>query len=133
MGYRDLFNVYNKSGPGRSAAGGAGGGGAPVHVERQGAFVTPQSLTSFAGASGVVVILWKATGLLNPAWPTASGAAFVCAFLVGAFLFYISESDPARGQLTMRDYVTDAFVGFVNILVLFSAAVGGTAVVGNAV
>lgn len=127
MDFRRLFNLRRLSrGPG------PGGGGASAPAERQGAFVTPQSLTTFAGASGVVGLLWRTLSAIAPGWGGSVVAAFACALLVGAVLFAISETDPQRGPLAVRDYLVDGFVALVNVLVLFSAAVGATQIVAGA-
>ena len=127
MQVRDLFNVRRPSvSPG--PRGGAAVPGSPVQEPRQGAFVTLQSLTSFAGATGVVGLLWRTLAAVLPSWGTSVSAAFWCALLVGAALYVISETDPARGPLRPRDYCVDAFVALINVLVLFSAVVGATQV-----
>src|SRR4051812_19489894 len=102
---RSLFNVGTRPAGTRALA--PGGGGAPngQNDVRQGAFVTVQTLTSFAGASGVVALLWKVAALVRPAWNHNTNVALVCAIVVGAMLFVISESDPARGPLTPRDWL----------------------------
>lgn len=127
MKVRDLFNVRRAP-----IAPGPGGGGAavgePALEPRQGAFVTLQSLTSFAGATGVVGLLWRTLAAVLPSWGQTVSAAFCCSLLVGGALYVISETDPARGPLRRRDYFVDAFVALVNVLVLFSAVVGATQV-----
>lgn len=136
MSYHRFFNVARLpvAGNGVAAANkGLTGDSVGASAPREGAFVTPQSLTTFLGASGVVALLWKIAGLLVTAWADDMRIAFICAALVGAALYYISESDPARGQITRREYVIDAIIGFLNVLVLFSAAIGGTAAVTEAV
>lgn len=95
MEVRDFFNVRRASvlpGPGGGAAILANPGTEP----RQGAFVTLQSPTSFAGATGVVGLLWRTIAAVWPGWGQSVSAAFCCATLVGASLYVISETDPAR-------------------------------------
>lgn len=126
MQVRDLFNVRRV--PTAPGPGGGAAPGEPALEPRQGAFVTLQSLTSFAGATGVVGLLWRTLAAVLPGWGQSITAAFCCSLVVGAALYLISETDPARGPLRPREYFVDAFVALINILVLFSAAVGATQV-----
>jgi len=134
MGWRVLFNAKR---PANKVAGGAprppgGGGELAAPPERQGAFVTPQSLTTFAGASTAVTLLWQVAGLVHHGWDKSHAVALVCALLIGALLYFISESDPNRGPITTREYAIDAAVALINTLVLFTAAIGVTQVTATA-
>lgn len=128
MSWRSLFNAAR---PATKVGGGGGrppgGGGLAPSAERQGAFVTPQSLTTFAGASTAVTLLWKISGLLHTGWDKSHRVALLCALVIGAVLYFISESDPNRGPIiNWRDYAIDGVVALINTLVLFTAAIGVT-------
>lgn len=128
--FQDLFNVRVTRRPTTVRFPGGGGdpgaGAGDPGAVRQGTFVTPQSLTSFAGASGAVLLMWRGLGAIRPGWGSSGGVAFVCALIIGTVVFAISETDPKRGPMTSRDYFVDGVVALLNVLVLFSAAVGGT-------
>jgi hypothetical protein len=96
----------------------------PSASEREGAFVTPQSLASFAGASTFITIAWKASGQLVEGWDHSRQVAAVIAGVVGLVLYLISETDPARGPVTFRDRAIAFVFAAFNTIVLFSAAIG---------
>lgn len=125
-----IYTLFNHETPAiRPPAGGGQPASAPV--ERQGTFVTPQSLTSFAGASLVITVIWKILlGSIDPAWRESRVAALICAIVVGAVIFVINETDPDAGERNARTVAIDGFVAFVNALILFSTAVGATTAAG---
>ena len=98
-------------------------------VERQGVFVTPQSLTSFAGASGITTLIWRTSGLLQEGWDKEPLVALLIAALVGAAIYLINETDPARGPVTGRERLIGIFIAIINTIVIFSAAVGAGEVI----
>jgi hypothetical protein len=110
----------------------AGTRAAADETERQGAFVTPQSIGSFAGASFVVGLVWQMSGYIDPAWSGSNIVGLIVSLAVAGFLLFASATDPARNRLTLRDWVIESVVAGINSLVLFSAALGGsTAIAGQ--
>lgn len=100
------------------------GAGERTTVEREGVFVTPQSLASFAGATGVVTLIWKALGMLQPQWGQAPVVALLISFVIAAIIYLINESDPAAPTPTPKQRLISISVAVVNSFVIFSAAVG---------
>jgi hypothetical protein len=125
MSIFDLFNVRLAAGAAGPRAGAAaptpGGGPTPP---REGVFITRQSLASFAGASIVVTLLSQIAIVLVPAWKGSTWVPFLVALVVGAVVFMINEFDPEKLPRNLRDWVISAFIGLVNALVLFHAALG---------
>lgn len=117
--WRRIFNIGLVSAirPGTRAA--------PHAPHQQGAFVTPQSISSFAGASFVVGLLWKSSGYLEPSWSQSNLAGLLISAAVALFLFLVSVTDPARTKPSPRDWLIEGVVALINGLVLFSAALGG--------
>jgi hypothetical protein len=105
-------------------------GGTGTTVTEQGVFVTPQTIASFAGATLAVSLMWKVSGIIRPGWESRPLVALVASALVGIVLYFISESDPGRGTVILRDRLIGIFVAFINTLVLFSAAIGAVAATG---
>lgn len=103
--------------------------GTTVATERQGVFVTPQSITTFAGATGVVTLLWRSAGALHPGWESNPRVAFVCALVIGLLIYVLNETDPTNTSKSARDRLVNLAIAFINTLVLYSATVGATAVV----
>lgn len=88
------------------------------------AFMTPQTLTTFSGASMAIAVTDKVIDwfvpekVANAPWPIALIAAGV-----GAFLIWMSLTDPAL-KLTSRERTIHIVVGIVNTLFLMAAALG---------
>lgn len=98
-------------------------------VQKEGSFVTPQSITSFAGASFVVGLLWQSSEYLHAGASQSQLVGLGISVIVGAFLFFISATDPNGKKMQARDWFIDGIVAFINSLVLFSAALGGSSLV----
>lgn len=97
---------------------------APAGVSQQGAFVTPQTIASFAGATFVVQLLWNVAGMIVPGWERKPLVALVASMMVGIILYLISETGDARGPVSRRERLIGIFIAMINTLVIFSAAVG---------
>lgn len=95
-------------------------------AQREGAFVTTQSLVSFAGATSTVAVLANVVQQLKPAW-SGPGLIAVLSVLVGVTIYLISETDPLRRAAGVRDRIIAAVIALVNTCVIFSAAVGANA------
>src|SRR5262245_43603278 len=54
---------------------------------RVGVFTSPQSLTTFSGASAAVNVIWRVLGNTFPAWGGEKVTLLVIALLVGALVF----------------------------------------------
>lgn len=67
---------------------------------------------NLAGASTAVTVLWKISGLTTRD-DKSHGAALVCALLICAVMYFISETDPRRGPMNLRDYVIEGVVALV--------------------
>lgn len=106
-------------------------GGPAMTVTQQGVFVTPQTIANFAGATLAVSLMWKVTGVVWPGWEREPIVGLIASGLVGVVLYLISETDPARGPVTLRDRLIGIFVALINTLVIFSAAVGAGGVTGT--
>jgi hypothetical protein len=116
MAWRDLF-VY-RARPTRERTK-AGGGEPPAG----GAFITPQTLTSFAGASTIIGI---ATRIYLALAPNANGhvVAAIAAVVMGIIVFAINVTDPQAKPSDGRSWFIASIVGIVNILYLVAVALG---------
>lgn len=123
MRWRDVFNVSRPTV--KTSAFPAGGGDAlsPQPVT-QGTFVTPQSITTFAGASGIVTLIWSVIVSIDDTQVDNQFIPLISSLAIGSILFIISETDPKRGALTGRDYLVDGLVALANVPVLYAAAMG---------
>lgn len=126
-----LFNI--PVGPATSS-GRAEGAGAHAAAEEEGdaggspgtvgAFITPQSLVSFTGATGAISIIWatvQSFATLSPPYDKAVGLAI--ALLVGIFIYWMNISDP-NTTLTSREKQMAFVIAVLNSLVLFVASFG---------
>ncbi|HEX8620977.1 MAG TPA: hypothetical protein VF718_03330 [Allosphingosinicella sp.] len=127
---RELFNrtrtVKVESSMASFAPPGTGGGAGTTttKVEREGAFVTPQSLVSFAGATAAVTAVWKGLGIVRPDWGQSPVVALTISALVGLAIYLIGETDPAAPAATTRQRLISGLIAIINTFVIFSAAVG---------
>jgi hypothetical protein len=90
------------------------------------AFLTPQSLATFPGASAAVLILWKVAGQLVPAWKESRLVPLALALLVGLLVYLISNADRAldHAPATFVQKLTTGMIALFNSLFLYAAAVG---------
>lgn len=111
--------------PGRDA--GAPDGETPV----TGAFITAESLTSFAGATGAISVIWSTVTLLVPgASVFSTWIGFAISVVVGMIIYWINITDP-QAPLSDRQKKIGLVVAVLNTLVLFTASFGVTQALGR--
>jgi hypothetical protein len=114
--------------PGPSPAGGGPARGGPAAPDDAagspqplGQFITPQSLVTFPGATGVIYVLKQAVFLLVPAAVAIEiWIGFVLSVLVGLGIFYMNVTDPAA-PVKGREFGISAIIAGLNTVVLFVA------------
>lgn len=131
MSIYSLFNI-------RTASATGGGGenpnvltgtdGAPPPSEPIGQFITPQSLTSFAGATGAISLIWAFVSGIVPQiaqspW-MSNVVGFLISALIGMMIYWINTSDPAAPAMSARDRRIAVVIAALNTLVLYSASFG---------
>lgn len=96
-----------------------------------GAFITAESLTSFAGATGAISVIWSTVSLLAPgASAYSTWIGFAISVLVGLVIYWINISDPAA-PLSGRQKGIGLIIAILNTLVLFTASFGVTTALGK--
>jgi hypothetical protein len=99
-------------------------------------FVTVQSLASFPGATVIVAILTQAIRMSLGAGAQQSRLLpLVISLVVGAIIFLtsVNDKDSASRPKTASEWAVAAFIGLVNAIVLYMAAIGAIqTVTGNA-
>jgi hypothetical protein len=117
-----LSRIFNH--PIRPRAGAAPLAGAPATTVS--AFLTPESLVTFPGASAAVLILWKVAGGLVPNWSGSRWVALVLALVIGLLVYLISNSDKTldHAPATFAQKLTTGAIALINSLFLYAAAVG---------
>lgn len=98
--------------------------------QRQGtgaAFLTPQTLATFPGASLALYILWAVVKRLWPDFGAADLVGLAIALIIGVVIYWASVSDPDL-RLSRGQRVLGIGVAFFNSVYLFANAVGITAV-----
>lgn len=88
-------------------------------------FLTIQSLTNFAAITAAISVAWKALEVLQSHWFTPLWTPFALseAWLAVSLIMSASQQDAAT--LKKAGYwAATIFVGFINSLVLFAAAIG---------
>jgi hypothetical protein len=93
-------------------------------VQREGAFITVQSLATFPGAVAAVTLIVNVIGYFVPGWAGSRGLFGIAALIVGASLYYINESDPQRAPKTRNQKIGAIGIALLNTFVILSAAVG---------
>jgi hypothetical protein len=97
---------------------------APVpHAQAVPSFITPASLVTVSGGTAAVTMVWGAAKKLVGMSADTPWVPFGISLLIGVVIYMLSVGDD-KVQLTTREKITDAVVGFLNSMVLFSAAVG---------
>ena len=88
-----------------------------------GAFITPQTLTSFAGASSIVGI---ATRVVTVFLPDVNGqnVAAIAAVIMGVVVFIINVTDDDAKPTNKRGWFIASVVGLINTVYLVAVAVG---------
>jgi hypothetical protein len=96
-------------------------------VEREGAFLTVQSLASFPGAVAAVTLIVKIVAFGVPAWSGNRWLYIVAAALVGIAIYTINESDPLAPSKSPKQRGLGIGIAVLNTFVILSAAVGADA------
>jgi hypothetical protein len=88
-----------------------------------GAFVTPQSLTSFAVATSASALI---TRVILTLFPTSNQVLIpaIVAFLIGVIIFYINVSDKSARPKDTRSWIISIIVGLINSIYLVAVAIG---------
>jgi hypothetical protein len=76
-----------------------------------------------SGGTTAVTILWQVSKLLLGKPAGSPWVPFVFSLLVGVVIYLASIQDK-KVQATTQEKVVGMFIGFVNSMVLFAAAVG---------
>lgn len=137
--FRELFNapVVIKHGPapvqdlrppGAPPARDQAGSGT-TEIQREGAFITVQSLITFPGAVAAVTVIVNVLGWAIPAWRGTPLLFVLVSSLVGLTIYYINESDPLKVAKDRRQKVIALIIALFNTFVILSAAVGADSMV----
>ncbi|WP_158807410.1 hypothetical protein [Beijerinckia sp. L45] len=107
---------------GAEAIGDDGNTAAPETApESVGAFITPQTLVSFTGATGAISLLWsalKTLALIPDGWNCYIG--LLLSFVVGRLIYYINITG-SNTTMSRRDKIIGFVIAVLNIFVLFNA------------
>jgi hypothetical protein len=87
------------------------------------AFITPASLLTISGGTASVTLLWQVAKTLVGKPADSPWLAFLFSLLIGVAIYLLSIQD-AKVQATLREKIVGGFIGFLNSMVLFAAAVG---------
>jgi hypothetical protein len=99
-----------------------------TEVQREGAFITVQSLVSFPGATAAVTGLVNVVAWAVPAWRARPPLLFVIAAgLVGLTIYLINESDPLKPPAAGKQRLIAITIAAFNTFVILSASVGADA------
>jgi hypothetical protein len=85
-----------------------------------GAFITPQTLVTFPGASTVVTVVWKLLGTAIPSWHDVKLVLFVIALIVGMLIYLLSDD---KGN-DVKSKVSSFIIALLNSFMLAAAALG---------
>lgn len=88
-----------------------------------GVFITPQSLTSFPVATGVVTAVWALVQRLT-SWGNSSWVPLILSLVVGTVIFLINTSEPSAAPQSRRGWVIAVSVAVLNSLFLCAASLG---------
>jgi hypothetical protein len=86
-------------------------------------FITTASLVTISGGTSAVTLLWQVAKLLFGKPAGSPFVAFGLSLLIGTVIYLLSVQDD-KVHLTTREKVIGGFIGFLNSMVLFEAAVG---------
>lgn len=87
------------------------------------AFITTASLITVSGGTAAVTMLWQVSKVLVGKPAGSPWLGFFFSPMTGGAIYLLSIQDK-KVQATLREKVIGAFIGFLNSMVLFSAAVG---------
>jgi hypothetical protein len=88
-------------------------------------FLTVQSLANFTAITGAITVAWKALQHLSEGWFGSTWTPFVLAqawLVVSLITTAVQQDDATRKNPGF--WVAAIFIGFLNSLVLFAAAIG---------
>lgn len=91
--------------------------------EATGAFITPQTLTTFPGATAAVSIISHVVAQFITKYDFNTVTSFI-AILVGIIILIINVSDPRLKPRGSRAWIIALTVGFINACCLVVAALG---------
>jgi hypothetical protein len=107
-----------------------GGPAAPAHdqtseevVQREGAFVTVQSLASFPGAVAAVILIVKFAVFVIPALSGNRWIYVGAAAVIGLAIYTINEGDPKAPAKTGKQRALAIGIAVLNTFVILSSAV----------
>lgn len=98
----------------------APGAGTPHAVP---AFITPASLITVSGGTAGVTLLWQVAKMLGGSAAESPWVPFGISLVIGTLIYVLSVQD-AKVKATTSEKIVGIFVGFMNSMVLFAAAVG---------
>lgn len=88
-------------------------------------FLTVQSLTNFAAMTGAITVAWKALQQVQNSWFHTIWTPLALAELWLVVSLIMSAYQQDRATNTKASYwASTLFIGFLNSLVLFAAAIG---------
>lgn len=95
-----------------------------------GVFITPQTLTTFAGASSVIGV---STRVVTTLWPDVNGQTIsaIIAIIVGVAIFGINVFDDQARPKTKSAWFSAVVVGLINTVYLVAVAIGVFETVGG--
>ena len=103
----------------------------PPEIQREGAFITVQSLVSFPGATAAVTVLATVAGWAVPAWRGRPLVFLLASLAVGLTIYLINESDPAKPPVTLKQRMVGFIIAVFNTFVILSAAVGANSMINS--
>jgi hypothetical protein len=111
-----------------------GGGPAPQPspIQREGAFITIQSLVTFPGATAAVTVLANVAAWAVPSWRGQPLLFVIASALVGITIYLIGETDPLKRPATGTERLVGIIIALFNTFVILSAAVGANAMLHSA-
>ena len=91
-----------------------------------GSFIAPQSITTFAGATLVVMLLTWACNYMGWAWPHNGRdlTPLIPSVLVGTTVFLVNIDDPSARPNSLGKWMQAVLAGVANTVILFAAATG---------
>jgi hypothetical protein len=122
MGFRQLFNIPVGR-PVRQLLPGEAKLAAGDEEKTKGVFLTTQSILTFPGATGAVLLIWSVFGFLAPTWGKSVYIPFVWSLLAGLFIWWVGITDP-KTVMTRRDKGIAAAIAGVNSFQVFAAVLG---------
>jgi hypothetical protein len=88
-----------------------------------GVFLTPQALTSFPVASGIISALW-ALAKQQFSWGGAKWVPLALSLVIGFCIFLITTSDESAKPSSTRGWIVSLLVALINCLMLCASALG---------